>query len=198
MPWFLKVQGVAMTKTMLRFLLIFIALAAPFFHAKTAQTGSKEPAKLRVRIIGLFAKERTADLQVVLDKWQIKMLELDFNHAEGLLEFDAAKVLAGVKPPEYTARLDEMVRNASQGTFGLKPPSSTPKNQLKRIEIPVLGLDCKACCLAAYEIIARLDGVEQGTASFKDGRISALIDPKRIQISQMEAALKERGVTINK
>ena len=85
-----------------------------------------------------------------------------------------------------------------QGTFGLKPPSSTPKNQLKRVEIPVLGLDCKACCLAAYEIVARLDGVEQATASFKEGRISALIDPKRIQITQIEAALKERGVTLNR
>ena len=187
-----------MTKTILRFSLLLTALAVLLIDGITAQTVSKETAKLKVRIVGLFAKDRVADLQVVLDKWQIKMVELDFNQAEGLLEFDAAKVLAGVKPQEYTARLDEMFRNASQGTFGLKPPSSTPKNQLKRVEIPVLGLDCKACCLAAYEIVARLDGVEQATASFKEGRISALIDPKRIQITQIEAALKERGVTLNK
>ena len=45
------------------------------------------------------------------------------------------------------------------------------------VVIPAAGLDCKACCLAAYETISGIDGVEQATASFKEGRITALIDP---------------------
>ena len=74
-----------MTKTVLRFSLLLTALAVLLIDGITAQTVSKETAKLKVRIVGLFAKDRVADLQVVLDKWQIKMVELDFNQAEGLL-----------------------------------------------------------------------------------------------------------------
>ncbi len=175
-----------------------VALAVPLAHANPVPIVVNEPAKLKVRILGLFAMERIGDFRLLLDKLKIKILELDFHQAEGILEFDPAKVLSGAKLQEYTSRLDELVRNSSQGTFGLKPPGTTPKNKLKRIEIPVLGLDCKACCLAAYEIVARLDGVEQATASFKEGRITALIDPGRIQLSQLETTLKERGVTLKK
>jgi len=101
-----------------------------------------------------------------------------------------------VKPADVLTRLDERVRTFSNYTFGLKPLSATPPEQLKRIEIPVAGLDCKPCCLAAYEIVAKIDGVEQATASFKDGRITALIDPAKTDKPKLEAALKQRGVTL--
>jgi hypothetical protein len=67
---------------------------------------------------------------------------------------------------------------------------------LKLIEIPVAGLDCKACCLAAYESIYKLDGVERATASFREGRVTALVDPEKIDRSKLEDALKKRGVQL--
>ena len=69
-------------------------------------------------------------------------------------------------------------------------------DKLKRIEIPIVGLDCKACSLAAYEIVARLKGVEQAQASFKEGRVTVLVDAEKIDQAEIEAALKQRGVTI--
>ena len=64
------------------------------------------------------------------------------------------------------------------------------------IEISVAGLDCKACCLAAYEAIYRLEGVEMATASFHEGRVTALTDPEKTDRARLEAALKQRGVTL--
>jgi copper chaperone CopZ len=60
----------------------------------------------------------------------------------------------------------------------------------------VLGLDCKACALAAYESIAKIDGVEQATASFRDGLVTARIDPARTSRAALEEILKKRGVTL--
>ena len=68
--------------------------------------------------------------------------------------------------------------------------------KLTLVEIPVVGLDCKACCLGAYEAIYRLEGVEQATASFKDGLVTAWIDASKTDRAQLETALKQRGVEV--
>jgi copper chaperone CopZ len=60
----------------------------------------------------------------------------------------------------------------------------------------VLGLDCKGCCLGAYESIAKIEGVEQATASFKLGLVTALIDPAKTNRAALETALKQRNVTL--
>jgi cation transport ATPase len=69
--------------------------------------------------------------------------------------------------------------------------------KLKSIEISVAGLDCKACALAAYESIYRLEGVERATVSFREGRVVAVIDPAKTDRAALEAALKKKGVQVN-
>ena len=157
-----------------------------------------EPEPFRVRVMGMFSPDREKDLrEVFAEAWpDVKIASVDFDRAEATLAFDAEKMFPNVKPADVLTRLDERVRTFSNYTFGLKPLSATPPEQLKRIEIPVAGLDCKPCCLAAYEIVAKIDGVEQATASFKDGRITALIDPAKTDKPKLEAALKQRGVTL--
>ena len=157
-----------------------------------------EPKAINVRITGLFAAEREADLRELIKQWpEIELTKLDFAHAEAVLRFDPAKLFPGVKPNEILARLDDKVAAMHPSALSASsrlPPSAHDK--LKRIEIPVVGLDCKACCLAAYEIVAKIYGVEQATASFKDGRITALIDPKRTDRAKLEDVLRQRGVTL--
>lgn len=156
-----------------------------------------ESTKLKVRVTGLFSRDREKDLREVFNEWpEVKLGEINFDHAEVELSFEAGKLFPRLKPDEVIARLDERVRNLSNHTFGVKTVSTVPKEKFKRIEIPVAGLDCKACCLAAYEIVAKIDGVEQATASFKEGRITAIIDPVKTDKSKLEAALKQRGVTL--
>jgi copper chaperone CopZ len=162
-----------------------------------ASLARAEDQQLKVRITGLFAPDRVKDLRTVIERWpDLKLTSIDFDRAEGVFEFDPAKVLPGAKPEQFIQRLDDQIRSASNGTFGVKSPSTTPKDKLTRVEIAVVGLDCKACCLAAYEIVAKIEGVEQATASFKEGRISALIDTTKTQKSDLESVLKSRGVTL--
>lgn len=156
-----------------------------------------ESTKLTVRVTGLFSKDREKDLREVLTGWpEVKLGGINFDRAEVDLHFDAGKLFPKLKPAEIIARLDERLRDLSNHTFGVRAVSTVPREKLKHIEIPVVGLDCKACCLAAYEIVAQIDGVEQATASFREGRITATIDPEKTDKSKLEAAIKQRGVTL--
>jgi len=67
-----------------------------------------------------------------------------------------------------------------------------------RLVIPAGGLDCKGCCLAAYEAGAGIDGVMQATASFKEGLVTALIDPTKTNRAKLEDALRAKGVQLGK
>ncbi len=160
-------------------------------------TATVEVPTTKVRITGLFAPDREKDLRELFAKWpEFQIVRIDFEYAEAELRFDAATVFPRSKPAEVLAKLDDKVRDASIATFGVKPLSSVPHNKLTQIEIAVVGLDCKACCLGVYEVIAKIDGVAQATASFKDGRITARIDPTKTDKNKLTAALKERGVAL--
>lgn len=162
------------------------------------QAGAAEQT-VKVRLTGLFARDREADLRALLATWNgCRLVRLDFDHAEVELRFDPATLLPGARPEQLITRLDERLRQGSQSTFGVKPPCPTPRDQLKRVTIPAAGLDCKACCLAAYEIVAHLDGVAQATASFREGQITALIDPRKTDQAKLEAALQARGVSLKR
>jgi hypothetical protein len=50
--------------------------------------------------------------------------------------------------------------------------------------------------MAVYDILARIEGVEQATASFRDGRATAWIDPNKTNRSVLEETLKKRGVQL--
>lgn len=150
---------------------------------------------LRVQVTGLFMKEREGDLEVSLAKMPgVKLSALDFKTAEATLTFDQAVTVPNTKPQDVLMRLDSLLKTASNNTFGLKTP--LVRDGLKWIEIPAAGLDCKACSLAAYEIVIKIDGVAQATASFREGKITALIDPERTDRGKIETVLKLRGVTL--
>src|SRR5262249_21115946 len=113
-----------------------------------------------------------------------------------VFEYDPAKSFPGVKSEDAPRRLHELLRSASGHTFGIKPLRSLPLEKLRLVEIAVEGLDCKACSLAAYEAVYMLEGVERATASFREGRVTALIDPAKTDRAKLEAALKKRGVEV--
>src|SRR5687768_12261731 len=131
------------------------------------------PETVRYQVTGLFMKEREAGLQALVAKiTDTKFVRVDFENGDCYFEYDAAVAFAKVKPDQIGQRLDSLVKSASSNTFGIKPVRTVPRDQLKLIEIPVAGLDCKACSLAAYEAVFRLEGVEQAMASFREGRVT--------------------------
>jgi copper chaperone CopZ len=156
-----------------------------------------EVEQVKHRITGLFDRLREADLRESVKKMTgVTLVSIDFDHAEATFEYDAAKLFKDSKPKDYLERFDSLLRQSSAHTFGARPLSTTPKDKLTRIEIPVAGNDCKGCCLAAYESIFKIDGVEQATASFKEGKVTALIDPSKTNRAALEEALKKRQVVL--
>lgn len=158
-----------------------------------------EPQKFNHRVTGLFAPDREADLRAALVKIpDVKLVRLDFNHAEAVFSYDPAVAFKGTRPEKIVERFNELLRNATRHTMGIAPLDPTPKDRLTRVEIPVFVLDCKACSLAAYETVYKIDGVAAATAEFKESRITALIDTNRTDRAAIEAALKKRDITVKK
>lgn len=166
--------------------------------AKAPAAAAAEPKPFVYRVTGLFSPDRVEDLKAVMKEMPDVVLQgVDYEKAEATFAFDAAKVFPGAKPHQVLERLDNRVRTLSRSTFGLRAPSELPREKQERLEIQVRGLDCKGCCLGAYEAIYKIDGVQQATASFKEGLVVAWIDPAKTDRGKLEAALKQRGVEIS-
>lgn len=172
--------------------------------AATALPGAAddEPAsaeRLTCRVLGLFSKEREKDLREAFeDMPNFTLVLVNFDDAEIAVEFVVGKAFPGVKPADRINALSNQLGNASHRTFSVKAQRTIARDKLQHVVIPVTGLDCKACCLAAYEAIAQIDGVEQATASFKEGRVTALIDPAKTNQAKLEEALRKREVQLKK
>jgi copper chaperone CopZ len=185
-----------MNKTLYRYLFVVLGSLLTALGA-AADDKPAPPGQVKHQITGLFMKEREQDLREAVEKMpQVKLVSVDFANAEATFEYDPAKAFPGAKPAQVPERLDNLLKSASNHTFGVKPLRSAPLDRLREVEIPVAGLDCKACCLAAYEAIYTLEGVEKATASFREGRVTALIDPEKTDRAKLEDALKKRGVQL--
>jgi hypothetical protein len=153
---------------------------------------------ITLRVIGLFDVARGDELQRVLRQMpEVKLMRLDRELAEVTLAYDPnCDLLKGAKPDQLIERINNRLRDLTRHTMGLKALSDIPRDKLERVEIAIRGLDCQACCLAAYEALAQTEGVEQATASFRAGIAVAWIDPAKTNRAALETALERRGVTI--
>jgi copper chaperone CopZ len=174
--------------------------------ASTAGAADKQPAKaepkverITYRVIGLFSRDREKDLRAGFEELtDFKLISVNFDDSEITVEFAPAKLWPGQKPERVTELVNDKVRASTSHTFGVKPRREIARDKLQEVTIPAAGCDCKACCLAAYEAVANVDGVYQATASFKDGRITVLFDPTKTDKSKLEEALRKRGVDVGK
>ena len=158
-----------------------------------------KPERVTYRVLGLFSPDREKDLQEAFKELpDLTLVSVNFDDAEITVEFFPAKAFPGAKPDQLVERFDQKLRSVTRSTFGVKPKRTVARDKLEQIVIPVAGLDCKACCLAAYESISGIDGVMQSTASFKEGRVTALIDPTKTDRSKLEDSLRKRGVQVGK
>lgn len=157
--------------------------------------------EVKHRITGLFEPARVDELKESFKKVKdAALVSLDYERAEAVLSYDPKKMSGKKTDPErekeIVERLDQLLKQASNHTFGVKPLSTTPKDKQAKLEIPVLGLDCRACCLSAYEVLAKEAGVDAATCDFKKGLMTALIDPEKTNRAALVEALKKRQVTV--
>jgi len=155
------------------------------------------PQNFTHRITGLFSPDRETALRTGVEKLpDVKLVSVDFAHAEGVFSYDPAVAFKGTKPDDITKRFDELIRTATRSTLGIAARSTTPRDKLTRIEIPVIGLDCQACALGTYEAIYKIDGVVAATVDYKEGRVTALIDSSKTTQPALEDALRKREVKL--
>ncbi len=178
-------------------LVLSIGFLARPIHAADVKPSTSET--ITQRVTGLFAPDREADLRTALQEIPgVELVSLDFNLAEATFRYDPTVAFPGAKPADAPKRLAEKLRSASNSTFNLQLlDPSIAKDQLTRVEIPIAGLDCRACSLAAYEIVAKIEGVYAATASFHDRKATALIDPKKTNRESIIAALTKRNVSVS-
>jgi hypothetical protein len=153
---------------------------------------------ITLRVIGLFEAERATELDRAVQKIpEVKLMRLDRELAEATLAYDPnCELLKNATPQQLAERINNRVRELTRHTLGLAAASGIPRENLERVEIPIFGLDCQACCLAAYESLVQTEGVEQATASFRRGKAVAWIDPAKTNRESLEKALERRGVTL--
>ena len=182
------------------FRLITVALVlASLASVSRGKEPTPELVKIKLRVTGLFSPDREQDLRdVMLKITDARLISIDYANAEAVFEYDPLKAFDKAKSDKIPERLDNAVRTNSFSTFSIKPLSATPKEKLQRIEIGVVGLDCKGCALAAYEAVAKIDGVDQATCSFKDGLVTAKFDPEKTNREALEAALVKARVELKK
>lgn len=171
-------------------LLCALTLALPLLHAEE-QTGT-------YRLIGLSAPERESDLREVMKTLpDVALVSLDIAKAEVNLRFDAEKLFLPAKskqppaPDKITERLNSLIGGASKNTFSLTERSTVPADKLTKVEILIGVLDCKGCRYAAYQAVAKLEGVERATVSATPSAIIAWIDATKTKREALEEALKK-------
>ena len=178
----------------------FMILCAMILCSLPASAGEQTST---YRLIGLSHAEREADLRAVLAKVpDVSLVSLDPTKAEVTLRFDAEKLFLPAKskqPPaadKILARLDQLIGTASTRTFSLAERSSLPADKLTKVEIPIGVLDCKGCRYAAYQAVAKLDGVERAIVSATPSAVIAWIDATKTKREALEDALKKARVEL--
>jgi hypothetical protein len=155
-------------------------------------------ASVQVQIRGLFIPERGDDFRRLIDQFpEVRLLDLDYETATATIAYAGeSNIFRDANPEQIIERLNNRMRHSPDQTLGVVPLSSIPREKLQRVELGIIGLDCKACSLGVYNILTRIDGVEQATASFRDGIAIAWIDPEKTDREALEMALKSRGVQL--
>lgn len=181
---------------LVRYLAIALCVGS-FCFARGAKAEEPVITTGKYRVFGMFSPDRQDDLRMVMQKLpDIKLVSIDYDAGEATFEYDIKKVFGTPTAEELPIRFDNQVRGVSNSTFGIKTLCTIPRDKLERIEIPVYGLDCKACSFACYKMLVEVDGVEFCTASFKDQRAVVWIDPSRTNRAALETHMKQREVSL--
>jgi copper chaperone CopZ len=144
------------------------------------------PTAATFRILGLCYPERVEDLRAAMrTREDIVLVGVDYVHGAATFAFDGKKVNS-----------ESIGNTIGAKGFGIRPESKVPAERLLRVDIGVIGLDCKGCALGTYNAIGSIDGVERATVSYKEGRVTAFIDSSKTSQVVLEEALKKAGVTL--
>lgn len=165
-----------------------------------------EERKVEYRLTGLFQPDRVDDLRrqagtVVINEGnppaEVKLVEVNYESAIATYAYDTeSPAFKNRNPDQVLEKINNQLRHISRGSFTVTPLSTLKPDQQKQERIDVAGLDCKGCAYGAYRSIAMIDGVERAVVSFKDGHVTAWIDPSKTNRESLIKALKNAQVDV--
>jgi copper chaperone CopZ len=184
--------------------LIFSILAA----CSIATCALADEATAQYRLTGLFEPDRVADLRRQAgalsagDKdspAEVRFVDVNYDTSVVTFAYDAAaKPFKGADAKKVRDLISNLLRAATRGTFDVFPVSALKPGEQQELRIPVAGLDCKGCAYGAYRVVAAIEGVERATVSFKEGWLTAWIDPAKTNQDAVMAALEKARVDLIK
>ena len=157
------------------------------------------------RLTGLLHPDRVADLRQQAAELpasgpnqavEVKLVDVNYDTNVVTFSYDGTKTFQNQKADQIQNRIDQLLRQASKGAFSISPMGSLKPENLKMERIAVAGHDCKGCNYGLYLAIASIEGVERAVASFKEGHITAWIDPSKTNREALVAALKKKEVSM--
>ena len=167
-----------------------------------AGLASAEEQTSEFRIVGLFSTDREQDLRDLAAKLPgLNIAGVDFENAKVTLRYDLHQLFPDEDPrkkwsaEEIQNRLNDLLTNASMGTFGLKPLPTTPANKLTKLELHIGILDCKGCRYGAYLMVIHVSGVEEAIVGL-NRMLTVWIDPSKTDRAAVEEALKKGNVEV--
>ncbi|HEV7282994.1 MAG TPA: heavy metal-associated domain-containing protein [Pirellulaceae bacterium] len=177
------------------FLLLSFPVASSLFSEEPP--ARVEPRTVRVRALGLFSPDREQALrEAVASLEEASLKDVDYETAHATFEIRPDKPWKDVHAEKLPERIDQALKQASRSIFGAAAASETPSERLEEIEIAAGGCVCRACELAAYEAVAKVEGVERATVSFGESRIAVRFDREKTNRAALEEALQQRGVKL--
>ena len=167
-----------------------------------------EEVKVQYRLLGLFQPDRVDDLRRQASTLpaespnakgqpvEVKLVDVNYDTTTVTFSYDGATTFKKQPPEKIRERIDQLLRQASRGAFSIAEPSTLKPDQLRQERIAVAGHDCKGCDFGLYRAVASIDGVERVIASFKEGHVTAWIDPAKTDRVALLAALKKKEVDV--
>ena len=123
---------------------------------------------------------------------QQELKQLQGEWSEVRLEADGMKFVPEADDPKVVLEIrnDKWFLDGMEKAqiVGIDPKTNPKCLDLKSVEKGRAG--------QIDEAIYKIEGVEYATASFKEGRVTALIDPGKTERAVLEAALKKKGVEL--
>ncbi|MEI6231836.1 MAG: hypothetical protein WCT04_02200 [Planctomycetota bacterium] len=166
--------------------------------------GASQAEESKFRLMGLCSADRVDDFKEFAKTMpDISLVSVDFDSTEVVLTYEFEKLFPGQnfkkKPPTPEAiekRLNELLHNASRGSFTFKPLSTLAKDKEKVEEFNVGMLDCKGCRYGVYSAVSKVDGVERAQVNSEKGILKLWIDPAKTNRTALEEVLKKAHIEL--
>lgn len=146
-----------------------------------------EEVTVSYRLLGLFDPQRVEELKTQVQSGDDKIRVVGVNYDTAVVTF-----ACNATPEQAEGAIRQRLQSATRGAFELRPLSDVPREQWQEVQIRVAALDCRGCAFAAYNLVARIDGVERAVADFHEGQVTAWILPGKTNREALVAALRKR------